>query len=168
MDCAINLGGGASTLPGAVGEGAHRSPPAARHRRKVLVVDDEPRVARVVAHAADMCGCQASIAVSSAAFQAEYERDPPDVVLLDLSLPGADGVELLRFLAERKARCPIFIVSGFDGRVVESAVRLGTALGLRMGGYLTKPITLGELDDALAASSSADPNSGDRDALCLG
>jgi hypothetical protein len=45
-----------------------------------------------------------------------------------------DGVELLRFLADEDFRAPVLIVSGFDRRVLESAFRLGEALGLNMAG----------------------------------
>jgi DNA-binding response OmpR family regulator len=126
--------------------------PAARAsapRPRLLVVDDEPAVGRAMVYAARECGFDTSLAISAAGFRAEYEASPPDVVLLDLSLPGSDGVELLRFLAERQARSLILIVSGFDRRVVEAAMRLGSALGLRMGGCLTKPVTVRDLAEAL-------------------
>jgi CheY-like chemotaxis protein len=60
-----------------------------------------------------------------------------------------DGVELLRFLAEKKYRAPVLIVSGFDRRVLESAFRLGEALGLIMAGPLEKPVRLEELEREL-------------------
>lgn len=135
--------------------------------RKILVVDDEPRVGRVIAHAAEACGCTAALAISAPAFRARYELETPDAVLLDLSLPGCDGVELLRFLAERESKAAILIVSGFDGRVIEAAVRLGTALGLNMAGSLTKPVTVRQLGDALAAAFGTEPTTGDGHELCL-
>ena len=134
-------------------------------RGRLLVVDDEPAVGRVMAHAAAECGFDAEVVISAAAFRAHYETDPPDVILLDLSLPGSDGVELLRFLAERNSKALILIVSGFDRRVLEAAMRLGLALGLRMGGSLTKPLLVGDLADALDRALA--PNERDGDELCL-
>ena len=64
------------------------------------------------------------------------------MVALDLGMPGMDGVELLRFLADQRYRGPVLIVSGFDRRVLESAFRLGEALGLNMAGPLEKPVRL--------------------------
>ena len=65
-------------------------------------------------------------------------------------MPGMDGVELLRFLAEQDFQSPVLIVSGFDRRVLESAFRLGEALGLTMVGPLEKPVRLEELETVLA------------------
>jgi YesN/AraC family two-component response regulator len=61
-----------------------------------------------------------------------------------------DGVELLRFLADKDYRSPVLIISGFDRRVLESAFRLGEALGLSMAGPLEKPVRLEELETMLS------------------
>jgi hypothetical protein len=60
-----------------------------------------------------------------------------------------DGVELTRFLADEGYRGPVLIVSGFDRRVLESAFRLGEALGLQMAGPLEKPVRLDVLEELL-------------------
>ena len=72
------------------------------------------------------------------------------MVALDLGMPGMDGVELMRFLADEKYRAPVLIVSGFDRRVLESAFRLGEALGLNMVGPVEKPVRLEELEETLS------------------
>jgi CheY-like chemotaxis protein len=118
----------------------------------LLVVDDEPVVGRMLAHVADECGYRARIAINAPAFRGQYEAEAPEIVLLDLSLPGGDGIELLRFLAEKTSQAIVFIVSGHDRRVLESARRLGEALGLRMGGTLTKPVFVGDLDRAICGA----------------
>ena len=71
------------------------------------------------------------------------------MVVLDLGMPGMDGVELLRFLAAQDYRSPVLIVSGFDRRVLDSAFRLGEALGLSMAGPLEKPVRLERLEEML-------------------
>jgi CheY-like chemotaxis protein len=71
------------------------------------------------------------------------------MVALDLGMPGMDGVELLRFLSGEDYRAPVLIVSGFDRRVLDSAFRLGEALGLEMAGPLEKPVRLQELERLL-------------------
>ena len=116
---------------------------------RLLLIDDEPEVARFVAHAAQACGYDAQITLSSSSFRAAFDEAVPDAVALDLAMPAGDGVELLRFLAERKFAAPVVIISGFDRRVLESAFRLGEALGLNMVGPLTKPMRLHELEEVL-------------------
>ena len=72
------------------------------------------------------------------------------MVALDLGMPGMDGVELTRFLADQNYRGPVLIVSGFDRRVLESAFRLGEALGLNMVGPVEKPVRLDVLEGVLS------------------
>jgi DNA-binding response OmpR family regulator len=132
-----------------------------RGRPRLLLIDDELSVARFIAHAAEECGYEAIITVSAESFRSQYEACDPDVVVLDLALPRSDGVELLRFLAEEKSRALILPISGFDERVLEAAMRLGTALGLRMAGPLQKPVRLQQLMDAMQAREA-------HDAGCIG
>ena len=79
-----------------------------------------------------------------------YRDKNPEMVAIDLGMPGKDGVELLRFLAEEKAQQPILIISGFDRRILESAFNLGEELGLNMVGPVAKPARLDELGMLLA------------------
>ena len=130
-----------------------------QQRPRLLVVDDEPAVGRMLAQAAEQCGYEASVSRASEEFRADYRAACPNAVLLDLSLGSGDGVELLRFLADEDSKALILIVSGFDRRVVDAACRLGQALGLDMGACLTKPVLVEELAAALrpAEASSAAP-----------
>jgi FixJ family two-component response regulator len=134
-------------------------PPGAR--RRLLLIDDELSVARFIAHAGEECGFEAIITVSAESFRDQYAVCDPDVVVLDLALPRSDGVELLRFLAEEKCSALILPISGFDVRVLEAAMRLGTALGLRMAGPLQKPVRLQQLMDAMQEKET-------QDAACIG
>jgi len=116
---------------------------------KLLLIDDEPALADFLASGAREAGMDAVIAVNHGDFREQFLASPPDIVALDLGMPGMDGVELLRFLAEQKFAAPVLIVSGFDRRILESAFRLGEALGLHMAGPLEKPVRLHELEDVL-------------------
>lgn len=132
----------------------------------ILIADDEPQVGRVIAHSVEAWGSGARLALSAAAFRTAFDDAAPDIVILDLSLPAGDGIELLRFLAEREARCAIVIVSGCDSRVVEAAGRLGCALGLRIAATLPKPVAAAALAAALAAAAGPAAQGGSSD-LCL-
>ena len=113
---------------------------------RLLLVDDEPALADFIANAARECGFEATLTGNDQTFREKFLEERPDMVALDLGMPGMDGVELLRFLADESYRAPVLIISGFDRRVLESAFRLGEALGLTMVGPLEKPARLAELE----------------------
>ncbi len=116
---------------------------------RLLLIDDEPALAEFLANAARETGFEPVITSEDWQFREEFVRDRPNMVALDLGMPGMDGIELLRFLAEQDFRSPVLIVSGFDRRVLESAFRLGEALGLAMAGPLEKPVRLEQLETLL-------------------
>ena len=116
---------------------------------RLLVIDDEPALAEFVAQVATECGFQPILTGDDRAFRKAARAERPDIVALDLGMPGMDGVELLRFLAEEELRAPVLIISGFDRRVLESAFRLGEALGLAMLGPLEKPVRFSDLENVL-------------------
>ena len=116
---------------------------------RLLLIDDEPALAAFVAKAADLCGYKPFIAEPDQQFRDSFLESRPQMVVLDLGMPGMDGIQLLRFLADQGFEEPVLIISGFDRRVLESAFRLGSALGLQMVGPLEKPARLEELEEIL-------------------
>jgi len=124
---------------------------------QLLLIDDEPALADFIANAARECGYEPAVASDAPSFKSKFEERSPDVIALDLGMP-VDGVELLRFLSDREFEGPVLIISGFDRRVLESAFRLGEALGLTMAGPLPKPVRLEELEDQLRRLKPAMPS----------
>lgn len=116
---------------------------------RLLIIDDELALAEFIASAAKECGFDAALTSDDQRFRDNFVANRPDLVVLDLGMPGMDGVELLRFLAEQDFHAPVLIISGFDRRVLDSAFRLGEALGLNMVGPLEKPVRLEELEELL-------------------
>lgn len=122
---------------------------------RLLLIDDEPALAAFVAHVARDCGFEPELTSTNEEFRAALLAERPDMIALDLGMPGMDGVELLRFLAEQDCRAPVLIISGFDRRVLESAFRLGEALGLEMIGPLEKPVRAEQLEQVLTEMRSS-------------
>lgn len=112
---------------------------------RLLIVDDEVAIGSLIAAAALGCGYEAHATTDAESFKRHFLTFKPSLVALDLSMPGEDGIQLLRFLAEQECAAGILIVSGFDQRVLQSAALLGRDRGLRMLGTIPKPFRLGSL-----------------------
>jgi DNA-binding response OmpR family regulator len=117
---------------------------------RLLLIDDEPTLAEFLADAARESGFDPVITGEDEEFRNAFREERPDMVALDLGMPGMDGVELIRFLAAEDYSAPVLIVSGFDRRVLETAFRLGAALGLTMVGPVEKPVRFEVLEDVLS------------------
>nr|NUR36447.1 response regulator [Sphingomonas sp.] len=115
---------------------------------RLLLIDDEPALAEYLANAARSSGFEPIVTERDSEFREAFIAHRPEMVALDLGMP-VDGVELTRFLADQDYRGPVLIVSGFDRRVLESAFRLGEALGLNMAGPVEKPVRIDELEELL-------------------
>ena len=105
----------------------------------ILVVDDDPEIGALLERYLGRQGFVVSVAADGARLRSLLARGPADMILLDLGLPGEDGLTLLRELQQRW-RGPVIVISG-RGESVERVV------GLEMGAddYVTKPFDLREL-----------------------
>jgi len=117
---------------------------------RLLLIDDEPALAEFLASAAEESGFEPVTTEHDQEFRDAFIAHRPDMVALDLGMPGMDGIELIRFLAAQNYSAPVLIVSGFDRRVLESAFRLGEALGLTMVGPVEKPVRFEVLEEMLS------------------
>ena len=117
---------------------------------RLLLIDDEPTLAEFLASAAEESGFEPVITENDGEFREAFLAQPPEMVALDLGMPGMDGVELIPFLADQNYSSPVLIVSGFDRRVLDFAFRLGEALGLTMVGPVEKPVRFEVLEEVLS------------------
>ncbi len=110
-------------------------------RGSVLVVDDEPTIREVVSRYLERAGYETREAADGpAALEAVAER-APDLIVLDLMLPGIDGLEVMRRVHERTERSGAIILLTAKGEESDRIV------GLRLGAddYVVKPFSPGEL-----------------------
>lgn len=106
---------------------------------KVLVVDDEPQIRRALRAGLEQNGYQVLLAANGAEGLDAAALHLPDLVILDLAMPGMDGFEVCRQLREW-TRIPVLVLSVREGE--EDKIQ---ALDLGADDYLTKPFSLGEL-----------------------
>lgn len=121
-----------------------------RERNLVLAVDDEIDFLELIVQIGEGVGCDVITAGSAAAFREQLSRRRPSLILLDLQMPGMDGIEALRYMARIGTTAGILLASGMDQRVLVSARQLGDQLGLKMLGTLQKPAMLEDIEALLA------------------
>jgi EAL domain-containing protein (putative c-di-GMP-specific phosphodiesterase class I)/FixJ family two-component response regulator len=111
---------------------------------RILVIDDDNSVCELVSALARTMGFDCATTKDAAAFSSLVFPDTA-LILLDLMMPGMDGIEVLRLLGERRCRARILLMSGMDKRILETAERLAHSLGLQVVGHLQKPFPLTDL-----------------------
>jgi DNA-binding NtrC family response regulator len=111
---------------------------------RVLVVEDEARLRDMLSRALQQMGFSATLAPTAEAANKALREAPFDIVILDLNLPGMDGMEFLRLIRQRGSEIQVIILTGFgDLEAAKSAIRLDVV------DFLTKPYALGTLEVAL-------------------
>ena len=115
---------------------------------KLLLIDDEPRVARALEYAMNGRGVDLRATRNSTAAMAAATHDVPDAILLDVNLGGEDGLELCRALKsdERTRHVPVLLLSG---NVDEATKAAGFAAGA--DDFIAKPFVAGDLLARVAA-----------------
>lgn len=101
---------------------------------RVLVVDDDPEIVTFLCTLLELEGLQASVATSATAALEQLRHARPSLVLLDIAMPGQDGLELCRALKRDPTtrEVPVFVISARPGReVVERALAAGAEVFIR-------------------------------------
>ena len=120
--------------------GVAEMPEETRAKMRIMLVDDEPRMHTLVARIAKDAGYDFVGAEDGARALDVYEREKPDLVILDVMMPGLDGFQVCRRLRERGATEPVIFLSA-KGDIVDKGV------GFQAGGddYMVKPFDPREL-----------------------
>ena len=107
--------------------------------KKILIVDDEPTLVATVKYNLEREGYQVATAADGESGVAVAQAERPDLVILDLMLPGLDGFEVCRIL-RREMTAPILMLTAKTGEVDK-------VVGLELGAddYVTKPFSMREL-----------------------
>ena len=119
---------------------------------RILILDDDPFMLKLLSTMLTQFGYSQVTCLENGAEALELCRVPesrPDVILLDINMPGMDGVEFVRHLAACAYRGCIILVSGEDNVMLQATERLARNQQLRVVGALPKPPSRDRLNDLL-------------------
>nr|WP_163503163.1 EAL domain-containing response regulator [Halomonas socia] len=112
---------------------------------RLLIFEHDTQTAQTVANIARNAKLEVRITESVKSFLSTLSEERPACVLIDLSMPGPDGFDIVRKLASRGCEADVILTSGADPRVLDAATRVAIARGLRVLGHLAKPFSAPEL-----------------------
>jgi len=118
---------------------------------QIYIVDDDEAYVTLMQAMVEMAGYDCHIYSSGSVFLESSVTDH-DLVVLDLNMPGKDGIEVMRELTARQLNPSFILISGFDDRVLHSAKQFAESKQLTVVDTLTKPI---EVDDFVEVVISA-------------
>lgn len=108
---------------------------------KLLVVDDEEEICDFLQCFFEERNFKVQTALSGEEALEKVEKDTPDVCLLDIKMPGLDGLQVLKEIKRKFPRVKVIMVSAIETtEKIEEAVRIGA------DNYITKPLSLEYLE----------------------
>jgi len=109
--------------------------------KSVLIIDDDPLIRKTLASHLARQGFEVSLAEDGDEGIQRYAESCPELVLLDIRLPGTDGIEVLRKIKERNKKTFVLVMTAFDDmKTTVEAIKLGAFE------YLVKPLNFIDLD----------------------
>lgn len=110
-----------------------------QERLKVLVIDDDPAIRFVVREAFTSVGFDVIEAGSGLLGLDALDNDPPSLILLDIMMPGLDGLQVMRYLDQYGVKVPVLAFSALGERVADKAKEMGAH------DFIAKPFDVREL-----------------------
>jgi len=108
------------------------------HKKRILLIEDEEQIAALIKLQAELSGYKLHVEVDGLNGYKAIVREKPDLVILDILLPGQNGLDVLRKIrnAQELRHIPVLILSS-------KSQELDVVLGLELGadGYITKPFS---------------------------
>lgn len=115
--------------------------------KKIVVLDDEPAIVDLLTQGVRSLGYAADGVQTKAALLESIHRERPAAILLDVGMPGEDGISICRGLRQDPTLhgVPVIIITGFDDEITRGdALLMGGAAG-----FIAKPFSLDDVRRAL-------------------
>ena len=131
--------------PRGVTRPASSAPARAAARPRVLVVDDEESIRDLLAKTLALAEYDVDVAADGRSALERLRTSPCDLLIVDLKMPGVDGLTVIREARRDKADLPVLIITGYSSET--SAIE---AVNLGVAGYLRKPFRVPQVLTAAA------------------
>jgi DNA-binding response OmpR family regulator len=138
------------------------------HRTKILVVDDDIFITEILKGIAEKLGCEVKCVHDGKDVGRALVAYEPEVIFLDLVLPGIDGVEIIKVLAKVGSKAKIVLMSGLDKRTLSSVREVARSHQLDITDAVSKPFAPGQVEGILAPiieSTQKSPSKPQSDAI---
>jgi two-component system response regulator (stage 0 sporulation protein F) len=116
---------------------------------KLLIVDDEPKIRSMLTGCLEQDGRTITTAASGEEAMKLIAQDPPQLMIVDMKMPGLSGLEVLREIRTHTPPIGVFLLTGFDDETIEQQAHALGALGV-----IHKPLMFAEIrqliSDAIA------------------
>jgi DNA-binding response OmpR family regulator len=123
--------------------------------QRILVIDDEPALLQALATVLEEAGFQVFTAKSGREATGKIREHPVQLLITDLSMPGEDGIEIIRRLRKEHPHLKVIAMSGtFGPNIMTIAQKLGA------DATLSKPMTGSKLLDCIRKLSEGEPDHG--------
>ncbi len=120
----------------------------------LLLIEDEPMIADLVQTIAEDMGYQVELADTLQGTAAALSAAHPDIVVMDLNLPGVRSEHVLQLFSDRGVTAPITLATGSDGFKIDAVLTRGRELGLNMQAALSKPFDIERLESLLGGPTA--------------
>lgn len=127
----------------------------ALRQKHVSVLDDDPEVSALISHLISSEGMQAKSFEMPLPFLESIRTDPPDLIVLDISLGKSDAIEVIRKLSKIPYSGRLLIISGHSEDILREVYDIGMAHGLAMVTPLRKPFLNSQFRERLTATAKA-------------
>ena len=124
-------------------------PESSQSTLKVLIVDDDTFIADILKKLAEKLGCSTRCIHDGNEVSSALTAYNPDVIFLDLVLPGIDGVEIIQVLSSVGSKAKIVLMSALDKRTLSSVSEVAKKSQLDLVEAITKPFAPGQVEGIL-------------------